>query len=161
MNPILDWMETTWVSQLAVGYAWSWPILEALHFLGMILLIGPLLVIDLRLLGFQRLMPTASIHELLPLAIIGFWINAITGILFFFGDPYRYAVNISFQLKMLLLVLAGLNFLLFQFKASPLLSGPGASTEIPGMAKGVAWASLLFWFGVLAFGRLIPYLGTG
>lgn len=161
-HSILNWMEGTWLNQLVVGYAWSWPTLETLHFVGMCLLFGPIIIMDLRLLGFdRRAMPVEAVHKLIPLTLAGFTINLVTGILFCFGDPHRYAINISFQLKMLLVILAGLNALFFWIKVTPVLEAVGPNGDPPIWIKLVGVASLLMWTGVLAFGRLIPYLGTG
>lgn len=161
MNSVFDWMQGTWLNAFALNYMWTWPTLETLHFLGMSMLIGAILVMDLRLLGFQRVIPSLTVHSLLPLAFIGFGINLLTGIVFFFGDPYRYAANISFQLKMVLVLLAGLNALLYAVKVAPALSAAGSHGETPPIAKAVGAASLALWLGVICFGRLIPYLGTG
>jgi hypothetical protein len=161
MNSILDWMQTTWINGLALNYAWTWPILETLHFIGMSLLIGSIIIMDLRLIGVQRIIPSLSVHSLLPLAFIGFGINLLTGIVFLFGDPYRYAVNISFQVKMVLVLLAGLNALLYAVKVSPALANAPPHAPTPLLAKAVGAASLVLWIGVVCFGRLIPYLGTG
>lgn len=159
---ILDWMESTWINNLVVGYAWSWPTLETLHFIGMCLLFGPIVIMDLRLLGFERAsVPAVSVHTLVPLTLIGFSINLITGIMFCFGDPYRYAINISFQLKMVLVVIGGLNALFFWLKLSSVLEKMGPNDDPPVYIKAAGLLSLLMWAGVLAFGRLIPYLGTG
>ena len=161
MDAILDWMAATPINSLAVDNAWTWPAMETLHFLGLCLLMGSLLVMDLRLIGFQRLIPLKAVHALMPLAIAGFVINAITGIVFIFGDPHRYAINIAFQLKMLLILLAGLNFLLYYVKVEPRLAELSPTAAMPPLAKTVGAASLVFWFGVLTYGRLMPYLGTG
>jgi hypothetical protein len=161
MNPVLDWMQTTWLNQLALNYAWTWPTLESLHFLGLCLLIGAILIMDLRLIGFERLIPLRAVHGLVPLAFLGFGINLATGLMFCFGDPYRYAINIAFQIKMVLVLLAGLNALLYYVKVEPLLAAVGPHGKTPPLAKAVGAASILLWFGVLTYGRLIPYLGTG
>ena len=161
MNSILDWMQSTWINELAIGYAWSWPALETFHFLGMALLFGALIVMDLRLIGFERTASFMATDRLASIAYTGFGINLITGIIFCFGDPYRYAVNISFQTKMVLLFLAGLNFLFFKLKVEPLVATVGPGEDTPAVAKAVGAASLILWLGVLTYGRLIPYLGTG
>ena len=135
--------------------------MEAMHFLGLCLLMGAIIVMDLRLIGFERIIPLQAVHKLVPLAIIGFSINLITGILFLFGDPYRYAVNIAFQIKAILIILAGLNALLYYLKVEPLIASGSADDDTPMIAKAVGVSSLVFWFGVLIYGRLIPYLGTG
>lgn len=161
MNAVLDWMESTWINSLALNYAWTWPIMETIHFVGMSLLIGSIIVMDLRLLGVQRVIPSMTVHSLLPLAFIGFGLNLLTGIVFMFGDPYRYAVNISFQIKMVLVLLAGLNALLYAIKVAPALASTGPQSDPPTIAKAVGATSLVLWIGVVCFGRLIPYLGTG
>lgn len=161
VQSIADWMQSTWVNNLVIGYAWTWPTLETLHFVGLCLLIGALLIMDLRLIGFEKAIPMSAVHGLMPVAVVGFVINAGTGVLFCFGDPHRYFINISFQLKMLFVVLAGLNFLLYWLKVEPQLLRAGPNSPTPLLAKAVGSASLIFWFGILAFGRLIPYLGTG
>jgi len=136
--------------------------METLHFTGMCLLFGPIIIMDLRLLGFDRLsVPSASVHKLIPLTIAGFSINLITGIVFLFGDPYRYAMNVSFATKSILIVLAGINAIYFWVKAMPILEKTGPHEDAPTSIKVVGLSSLLLWTGVLCFGRLIPYLGTG
>jgi hypothetical protein len=161
MEALTDWMQSTWINSVVLGYQWSWPALEAVHFLALCLLIGALLIMDLRLIGFQRVIPLAAVHSLMPLAIVAFVLNLLSGVAFLFGEPNLYFINPAFWIKMALVALAGLNFLLYYFKVEPTLLtlGPGAAT--PPLAKAVGVASLVFWFGVLSFGRLLPYLGTG
>ena len=140
---------------------WLWPILETIHFVGLSLLLGGLIVMDLRMAGHFRVFDAVAVHKLLPLVFIGFGLNLVTGILFFYGDPMRYSVNIGFQIKMILVVVAGLNALLYYWKVRPLMSDWSADTVPPAIAKSVAYTSLTVWTGVLLCGRLIPYVGTG
>ena len=162
IRPLLDWMSSTWINDLALGPQWSWPILETLHFSGMCLLFGPIIIMDLRLLGFDRLaLSSASVHTLIPLTITGFAINLITGIIFLFGDPYRYAMNISFLIKFCLIIIAGSNAIYFWIKVTPVIARTGPHEDFPTSIKVVGLLSLLTWTGVLCFGRMIPYLGTG
>jgi hypothetical protein len=161
MNSVYQWMTDTWINSLIIGYRWSWPTLETLHFLGLCMLIGSVLIMDLRLIGFQRAIPMNAVHALMPVALVGFGINLITGLGFLFGDPSLYFINYAFWVKMVLVLLAGLNFLLFFFKVEPTLARLGPHDPTPALAKAVGAASIAFWFGVLAYGRLLPYLGTG
>ena len=140
---------------------WAWPIMETLHFIGLSLLFGALIVIDLRLAGHFRQIDIAATHSLLVWVFVGFTINLITGVLFFFGEPYRYSVNIGFQIKMLLIVIAGLNALWFYWKINPVMHTWEADGDTPILAKSIAYISLAAWTGVLLCGRLIPYVGTG
>jgi uncharacterized membrane protein len=125
------------------------------------MLMGALLVMDLRLIGFQRVIPLSAVHALTPLAVGGFLINLVTGLGFLFGDPHLYVRNYAFWIKMGLIVLAVLNYLLFTYRVEPQLATLGPESDTPTTAKAVGVASLVFWFGVLGYGRLLPYLGPG
>jgi hypothetical protein len=161
MEALQDWMQTTPINSLVLGYAWSWPTLEALHFLALCTLMGSLLIMDLRLIGFNNIIPLRAVHSLMPVAIVSFAINLITGLGFLFGEPYLYFANWAFWAKMGLVLLAGLNFLVYFTKVEPKILNLGPSERTPPLAKAVGALSLVFWFGVLSFGRLLPYLGTG
>ena len=147
----------TWV----VSNFWLWPIMEILHFIGLSLLLGALIVIDLRMIGFFRGMDIRATHALLPWVFVGFALNLVTGVLFFFGDPFRYASHTGFQLKMILVVIAGLNALWYYWKIHPAMHDWDADTDPPGLAKIIASISLVTWTGVLLLGRWIPYISTG
>lgn len=146
------WIESTY---------WLWPLLEILHFMGLSLLLGALIIIDLRMAGHFREFNALATHQLLPIALLGFGLNLVTGVFFFFGDPGRYAVNIGFQIKMVLIMLAGLNALFYYWKISPLMVNWTRDSDSPPLARTIAYASLVLWIGVLLCGRLIPYVGTG
>ncbi len=161
MDALQDWIVTTSLNQFVMGMAWTWPTLETLHFLALCLLLGALLVMDLRLIGLEKAIPLKAVHSLMPVAIGAFAVNLITGLGFLVGDPRLYTSNWAFWTKMVLILLAGLNFLLYYKKVEPQLFKLGPNDATPGLAKAVGAASLLFWFGVLTFGRLLPYLGPG
>jgi len=154
---IVDSALTSWI----IETYWLWPILEIIHFIGLSLLLGGLIVIDLRLAGHFRVLNLDATHKLLPLVLLGFGLNLATGILFFYGDPMRYSVNIGFQIKMVLVILAGLNAALYYWKVNPAIANWNSDDAPPLLAKSVAYGSLLLWTGVLLCGRLIPYVGTG
>jgi hypothetical protein len=161
MNTVFDWMESTWIHDFVLDYPWTFPTLEALHFVGLCLLMGALLIMDLRLIGFQRIIPLSAVHSLMPVAIIGFALNLVTGLGFVFSDPGMYFLNGAFQVKLALIALAGLNFLIYFVKVEPLLANASSTTTMPSVAKAIGAASLVLWFGVLILGRLLPYLSIG
>ncbi|MBQ13877.1 MAG: hypothetical protein CMQ17_05695 [Gammaproteobacteria bacterium] len=140
---------------------WVWPMLEIIHFMGLSLLLGGLIVFDLRLAGHFKALNPDALQKLLPLVLLGFGLNLVTGILFFYGDPLRYSANIGFQIKMILIVLAGLNAVLYYLMIEPVMNTWDARANSPLNTKCVAYASLVIWTGVLLCGRLIPYVGTG
>ena len=153
MDDLLLSIETSALGQVMRDSVWLFPMAEILHFMGLSLLIGSLLVVDFRLLGFARNFPVAAVYRFLPVALAGFGINLVTGAMFFFSDPFRYYPNIAFRLKMLFILLAGLNALYFA------LTVHRHTTEDPGAAvRTVSALSFLFWIGVIILGRFIPYV---
>jgi hypothetical protein len=152
--------ETSLSQWILVTY-WLWPVLEIIHFVGLSLLLGGLIIIDLRMAGHFRSLNLSATHQLLPMVFIGFALNLITGVLFFIGDPMRYSINIGFQIKMILIMIAGLNALLYYWKINPHIHSWDPAANPPALAKTVAYVSLITWTGVLLCGRLIPYVGTG
>ena len=142
------------ITQVAVYSPWAWPAAEAVHFLGLALSFGVLLAINLRILGAMRQVPFADIHRLLPWGMLGFGANLITGMFFFVGQPGQYVESAPFYWKILLLMIAGFNFLyLTVFKKA-------WNTSELGLAdKAMAVVSLISWLGVLYAGRMLPFLG--
>ena len=90
MDGILSWMESGALARMIIESAWLFPTLETVHFVGLILLIGSMYVIDLRLIGFASRIPVHAVVKYIPVSIIGFAINLITGSMFLFADPFRY-----------------------------------------------------------------------
>ncbi len=148
-----------WIGYWVTGYSrWVWPILETLHFLGLILIVAAVGVLNLRLLGFLKQLPVAPLHRFLPWGIVGFIINVSTGFLFFVSMPYFYVFNINVHLKMLAILIAGANLLLFYctgaFRAWAHL-GPG--DDAPLFAKFIAASSMFLWLAVIVLGRYLPF----
>lgn len=158
MESILPWLESSWLAQLVNDSTWMFPALETLHFLGLILLIGSLLVVDVRLLGIGSKVPVNAVMVFLPWSLVGFAINLATGVMFFVSDPNTYYPNTAFRLKMLAVVLAGLNAIWFKRAIHPQLLASPDSSALPANARLIAGLSLVLWFSVIVFGRLIPYL---
>jgi hypothetical protein len=156
-HPILTWMKMTPVGEWVRDSAWAFPFLQSWHFVGMTMLLGVVGAIDLRVLGVARAIPLAPLHRFLPLAFVGFGINLITGICFFCHDPWVYAFNISFRIKMLLILLAGLNALWFRLGVFLDLERWGPGIEASPLAKIISALSILIWLGVITAGRYIAF----
>jgi hypothetical protein len=161
MDAIIAWITSTGLSAWVSSTPWVWPAGEILHFIGLSLLLGAILIADLRLAGFFKSISIATTHKLIPWAIAGFALNALTGVLFVFGDPQRYFVHTGFWIKMLLIAVAGLNALMFYWKVSPVMHSWAPEQEPIAIAKTIAFVSIGTWFAVLLLGRLIPYVSTG
>ena len=138
---------------------WWWTFMMAVHFLGLILIVGTVGLLDIRIMGFVKQLPIAPVHRLLPWGLAGLAVNVITGLLAFASRPENYIFSIAFWLKMLALLLLGLNAAAFYltdvFEGVERLK---AGEDAPVSAKLLAASSLLLWFAVITFGRYIQPL---
>lgn len=162
MDTLYAWMEATSLSKFMTGWQWAWPWAEALHFIGMSLLFGSILIMDLRLMGFfRKQISLHAVHALTPWGLAGFLINLLTGIGFVVTRPKSYIDNPSFDLKMFCVFLAGINFLVFWFVIRKQLQTVADDGNTGGVAKTVGFSSVLLWTLVIWGGRLIPVYGVG
>jgi hypothetical protein len=160
MDAVVAWIQATRLSQAIVFSTWIWPLCEIIHFIGLALIVGIAGFFDVRLMGFFKRIPVAAAGELMPLAIGGFLLNLTTGTVFLIGHPEQYAHNIAWWFKVTFLVVAGLNAWVFQAAVAPRLAGLRDDEDTPVGAKIVGVVSLVAWFGVLYFGRMLPFLGA-
>jgi hypothetical protein len=136
---------------------WGWPIVESLHFFGLSLLIGTVGLFDLRMLGFVRQIPLTAMHKLIPFGVAGYLLNMFTGIMFFTSVPDQYLYNPAFQTKMLFMIGAGINMLVFYRFAYQAIGLTGAGQDLRTNTKVFAAVSLMCWMGVITAGRLITF----
>jgi len=136
---------------------WSWPIVESIHFIGLTLLFGCIAAWDLRLIGVAKHVPITAFHRLIPLGILGFVINAASGVFFLITYPDQYVYNQAFHVKLLCIALAGLNVAVFyatQFRRVDAL-GPGQPSPLIARLNG--WISLALWMTIIVCGRMITF----
>jgi hypothetical protein len=152
-------LHATWLGwAVAGGVPWLWPVFATLHFIGMALLIGSVGTINLRILGVGKGLPLGPLQKLLVWGALGFGLNLLTGIGLYAGNPRQYQ-SLAFLFKMLCVVLAGVNALLFYTTGLYRRVNPvGAGQDAPMAAKLSAVASLLFWFAVIYWGRMLSFL---
>ena len=153
-------IKATSISWFVNHYSWVWPTCETLHFIGLTFLIGAVGVLDLRILGIAKGLEIGPLQRLIRWGVAGFVINVITGILFFVGQPDQYVGNIAFYLKMLFVVLAGINVLIFYLTVHHQVERLAPESDAPLKAKVIAAVSLFLWLGVIFFGRMLPFLGN-
>jgi hypothetical protein len=162
VDSLISGLQSTALAHWMTDTSWTWPAAETLHFIGMSLLFGTIVVIDLRLLGLlRRLMPWRALHRLIPWAALGFAINLLTGVAFFVSDPSNYISNIAFRFKMLFVLLAGLNLVLYRLKVDKAIRSSADDAACSATARFVGGASLLAWTLVIFCGRFIPVFGPG
>jgi hypothetical protein len=152
------WLASDFITSYQYSHPWAWKTLETIHFMGLCLLFGVVLVGNMRLLGFMRNAPLAGFHRLLPWGVWGFIANAVTGILFFIGQTFQYIDNVAFHWKMLCILLAGTEVLYLTWKDDVWTLGAGQAT--PAVVRLIAASQLALWVGVIYFGRMLPYLGN-
>ena len=144
----------TWVKAVP----WVWPTAESLHFIGLTLLIGVVLLIDFRMLGWMKQVSVGAVDRLVPWAILGFGVNTATGMLFFVAAPEQYTENVAFWWKIVLLVLAGFNGLYFTAYDRAWTLKPG--TDAAFFSKAMAASALVLWVAVMYYGSMLPFIGN-
>ena len=151
------WLTNAAVKSLVLDTTSVWPAAETIHFIGLALSFGIVLVLNLRILGLMKSIAFADLHRLLPWGLLGVAANLASGMLFFIAIPEQYDTNVAFQWKMLLLALTGVNLLYFTSAEDPWTTGAGV--DAPISAKAIAASTILLWSGVVFFGRMLPYIG--
>jgi uncharacterized membrane protein len=146
------------VGDFVIGHTWMWPTLETLHFVGLCLLFTTVIIVNLRLLGMIKVVPYSAVYQLLPIGMLGFGINLITGMLFFVGIPAQYNGNPVFYWKMVFVLLGGLNVTWFMLVDETWRADAGV--DAPAGAKIAALSAIVIWVGVLYCGHMLPFIGN-
>ena len=150
--------ETKWSIALHESlYLYPW--IESTHVLSICLFFGTLLFVDLRLTGkvFNNLCVVDMNRKVLPLTLFGFLVMSVTGLLLFYAIPVRNYQNIFFRIKILLIVIAGINAFFFHRRMSKEAKVWDKDSSIPSSMKNSAITSLVLWSSVIISGRMIAY----
>jgi len=134
----------------------AYPLANLTHLLGLVLLVGPIIALDLRLLGFARGLPVKALSAYLtPFAILGLLLMFASGTLIFSADAKALIVNPVLQIKLALIVCGLVNALLFRlFWSSRLYDWDRRPS---GIGRLQCAASITLWLGAGTAGRLIAY----
>lgn len=133
------------------SHVWAYPALEVVHIIGIALLLGNLVLLELRVFGLGADLPVKALSRLsLGIALAGFSVVAASGLLMFASQPAELLANRAFTLKMLLLLAAGCNAAWFH--------GRGSLDKLDGLARAQMAVSTLIWLSVVACGRWIAYV---
>lgn len=153
------WLEGTSGSIAIRESTLLYPFIETTHVLTLCLFLGMIALLDLRLLGTGlRGVPVSEVAgRLLPWALAGFVLMAISGMLLFYSGPVRASTNIFFQIKMILIALTGGNALLFHFTIYRRVAIWDSDPIPPFRARLAGFCSLLLWISVVICGRLQAY----
>jgi len=138
---------------------WWYAVLNVVHVLALMVAAGSIMWFDLRLLGFglRRTPVSEAAARLLPWTWGGFSAMALTGGLLITSEAERLYFNTAFRVKVVCLILAGLNVLLFHSTVFRSVSEWDHATVAPARARMAGAVSLLLWVTILAAGRMIGY----
>jgi uncharacterized membrane protein len=153
-----SWISAAGIQMFVTDHTWLWPSLEALHFIGLWLLFGVVLVVNLRMLGMMKAASFSSLHRLLPWSVLGLGINIASGMMWVIATPEQYSSNVSFFWKMGFLLLAGLDLLYLTTFDEPWEVEAGQDASFAN--KAIAFSAIASWVCVMYFGRMLPFLGN-
>ena len=149
--------QTTWAQDIAGG--WLFPFFETIHVFSLVAVVGTIALVDWRLIGLAGRSHSVALlsRQALPWTWAGFALAVISGGFMFVGQATEYVTNPAFQLKLLLIVLAGLNMAAFHFLTWKTVGHWDQHAPPPVGARVAGALSLLFWIGVVACGRWIAF----
>jgi hypothetical protein len=134
-----------------VSHPWAYPALEVVHIVGIALLLGNLVLVELRVWGAGAALDMRALGRLaLPLSLAGFGLIVASGLLMFASQPEDLLANRAFAAKIALVLLAGCNAAMFHAR--------GGLAKLDGTAKAQTLLSLGLWIGAIIAGRWIAYL---
>jgi len=152
--PLFHWSEGTWISREIRDSTWQFAVLEMIHLIGLAVLLGTLVIIETRLLGYGllRMRPSQLARELSRWTFVGMALVLGSGVFLFFGEPMKLFGSPSFFVKMVLLLLAVLvQLTLYRRVKSDRAAESGSQIAIGTLA-------LALWIGVGLAGRAIGFL---
>jgi hypothetical protein len=157
--PFVRWLAGTPWSIALHESLYVYPLVESTHVLALTVFVGLAVMLDLRLLGLtMRHVPVSEVmRRLLPWTKAGFVVMVVTGALLFYAIPVRTYQSIFFRIKVLMLLLAGLNVWLFHTRVERRLAEWDTAAVTPRAARVAAVTSLVLWAAIVIAGRMIAY----
>jgi hypothetical protein len=146
---MLYWIEESAIALWVGESLWGYPFLLSLHVVGLAVIVGLTLMLDLRLLGFFEALSAQSFLPLMKFAWAGFAVNAVSGLLLFTSQASYFATHAPFLLKIGLIFAGAVITGILQNK---IRNPKGANS------RALAVISLVAWIGAIVNGRLIAYL---
>lgn len=158
--PVVEWVAHWQLSTYLRNISWVWPLCETIHFIGLGMVVGVAGFFDLRLLGFFNRVSISACKEFMPWAMVGFALNVTSGIVFLMIFPAQYAYSQTWWFKVFFLLIAGANALVFETRMGERMVALQPGDASPAAFRAIGALSLVSWFFVLYFGRMLPYLGA-
>jgi hypothetical protein len=139
---------------------WWFPVVETIHVLAIVFVLGSIARVDLRLIGaISRDRPITHVAaEMLPWTWASFVVAAISGTALFTAQAVRYYDTIYFDMKMIIMVIAGINMLYFEFVTKKTVVHWDRDARPPANVRFAGATSLVLWLGVVTTGRFIGFI---
>jgi hypothetical protein len=152
------WLESTGLAVTMRESAWLYPIVETVHIIGFVVVVGAAAMFDLRLLGASRRLPvTDAARHFLPWSRLGLLGVVPSGLMLFMSNATTLSINPAFRLKLVLLAAAGANALMFHLWPFKTVTAWNREVSAPAGAKLSALVSLALWASIITCGRFIAY----
>jgi hypothetical protein len=153
------WLESTPPATAMRNSSWLFDATETTHTLGIILVAGTIMLVDLRLLGLglKREPVTEIIGRIVPLTLSGFCLMFFTGSWLFASEARKLYHSQAFRIKLVLLAFAGLNALIFHLTVYRNAGNWNEMAILPRRARLAGLLSLILWISIIAAGRSIAY----
>jgi hypothetical protein len=163
ITALLEWLQALSWAVFIHKRAWAFTTVEVVHVFAVSLLLGTIAIVDLRLLGLASTKrPFAELsRQVLPFTWAAFVLAVIAGSLLFISKATEYFVNPAFWIKMSLIVLAGINMIVFEFITVRDVQKWNLDPTPPPRARLAGGLSIACWILVIAFGRLIGFTLQG
>lgn len=154
----LGWLEATPLSHAMRSSLWLYPIVEIVHIVGFVTLVGSVAMFDVRVLGISRSLPVQVLgRHLLRWSVASLVLVIPAGLMMFSAHPHDFVANRIFQIKLTLIAAAAANAILFHLGVYRSVAAWNRDVPAPALAKGQAVASLAIWIAVISCGRLLAY----
>jgi hypothetical protein len=151
-------IEATGLGRMMRESLWAFPIVETIHICAFAIVVGSIVMLDLRLLGVSRRVPVSRLAaHVLPWTILAFFVAALAGLTMFTAHANDYLTNRVFMLKMGLILLAGINAAMLHAGAMRAVGAWDTDAGPPPRVRLAAALSIVLWLGVIACGRLLAY----
>ena len=156
---VISWMQNSDIGTGIRESIWTFPLVETTHVLALALSVGVLIWFDLRLMGWgMKHSPVSKVHkQIMPLALIGFIVMFISGILLFWSEPEKCYLSGFYRAKMLFLLLAGVNAAVFEFTTKKSIEEWDKYPIPPVKARLAGLFSIITWTAVIIAGRATAY----
>lgn len=159
LTGIVDAIQNSGLSEWLRGSLKSQPIIDAIHVMAIATVFGTIAIVDLRLLGYPNAERAFSRlhHELLRWTWGAFGIAAVTGVLLFMVNAITYYNNTAFRLKLVVIVLAGINMAVFELVTAKSVASWDRGVPTPAAARVAGALSIVLWVTVVFLGRWIGF----